>query len=48
MIDDQLTACGIHDRTGAVLIDGSPAKLVEKALSAASFDKCFYRYPVLC
>ena len=33
MIDDQLTACGIHDRTGAVLIDGSPAKLVEKALS---------------
>ena len=33
MIDDQLTKCGIHDRTGAVLIDGSPAKLVEKALS---------------
>ena len=33
MIDDQLTKCGIVDRTGAVLIDGSPAKLVEKALS---------------
>ncbi len=33
MIDDQLTKCGILDRTGAVLIDGSPAKLVEKALS---------------
>ncbi len=33
MIDDQLTRCGIIDRTGAVLIDGSPAKLVEKALS---------------
>ncbi len=33
MIDDQLTKCGIRDRTGAVLIDGSPAKLVEKALS---------------
>ena len=33
MIDDELTRCGIHDRTGAVLIDGSPAKLVEKALS---------------
>ena len=31
MIDDQLTKCGILDRTGAVLIDGSPAKLVEKA-----------------
>ncbi len=33
MIDDELTKCGICDRTGAVLIDGSPAKLVEKALS---------------
>ncbi len=33
MIDDQLTKCGIVDRTGAVLIDGSPAKLTEKALS---------------
>ena len=33
MIDDQLTKCGILDRTGAVLIDGSPAKLVERALS---------------
>ncbi len=33
MIDDQLTKCGITDRTGAVMIDGSPAKLVERALS---------------
>ncbi|MDO4807167.1 MAG: phosphoenolpyruvate carboxykinase (ATP) [Coriobacteriales bacterium] len=33
MIDDQLTKCGIKDRTGAVMIDGSPAKLVERALS---------------
>ena len=33
MIDDELTMCGIKDRTGAVMIDGSPAKLVERALS---------------
>ena len=33
MIDDRLTKAGIKDRTGAVLIDASPAVLVEKALS---------------
>jgi len=33
MIDDELTMCGIKDRTGAVMVDGSPAKLVERALS---------------
>ncbi len=33
MIDDRLAQCGIKNRTGSVLIDASPAKLVEKALS---------------
>jgi phosphoenolpyruvate carboxykinase (ATP) len=33
MLDDRLSKVGIKNRTGAVLIDASPAVLVEKALS---------------
>ena len=32
MIQDQLAACGLDGCRGAILIDGSPAVLTEKAL----------------